>query len=247
MNHRKLPTDESLGPYPELCHNALFSTLKLYHTMNYQAAIFDMDGLLLDTERVCMRIFKEACVTLELPFYEDIYLSIIGRNATGIEQIFRKAYGADYEQLHNEWRKNYNAVVKHQAIPVKPGVIELLQRLKGKNIPTAVATSTVNDVAKKKLALAGLDQYFDNLTTGCEVSHGKPDPEIYLLAASRLNVDPKQCLAFEDSNNGVRSAFSAGMVTYQIPDLVEPCDEVRAFGHKIRSSMHQVLEELEEC
>lgn len=212
--------------------------------MNYQAAIFDMDGLLLDTERVCMRIFKEACVTLELPFYEDIYLSIIGRNPAGIEQIFRKAYGVDYERLHDEWRKNYNAVVKHQAIPVKPGVLELLEWLKGNDIPTAVATSTVNDVAKKKLALAGLDQYFDCLTTGCEVSHGKPDPEIYLLAASRLAVDPKQCLAFEDSNNGVRSAFGAGMITYQIPDLVEPCDEVRALGHKIRSSMSQVLEEL---
>ncbi len=212
--------------------------------MNYQAAIFDMDGLLLDTERVCMRIFKEACVTLELPFYEDIYLSIIGRNPAGIEQIFRKAYGVDYERLHDEWRKNYNAVVKHQAIPVKPGVLELLEWLKGNDIPTAVATSTVNDVAKKKLALAGLDQYFDCLTTGCEVSHGKPDPEIYLLAASRLNIDPTLCLAFEDSNNGVRSAFGAGMITYQIPDLVEPCDEVRALGHKIRSSMSQVLEEL---
>ena len=213
--------------------------------MNYHAAIFDMDGLLLDTERVCMRIFKEACATLELPFYEDIYLSIIGRNPAGIEQIFRLAYEADYEHLHDEWRKNYNAVVKHQAIPVKPGVIELLKWLKSKNIPTAVATSTVNDVAKKKLALAGLDQYFDCLTTGCEVKHGKPDPEIYLLAASRLDVDPTLCLAFEDSNNGVRSAFAAGMITYQIPDLVEPCDEVRALGHKIRPSMHRVLEELQ--
>jgi beta-phosphoglucomutase-like phosphatase (HAD superfamily) len=76
---------------------------------------------------------------------------------------------------------------------------------------------------------------------GCEVKHGKPDPEIYLLAASRLGVDPHHCLAFEDSNNGARSAVAAGMMTYQIPDLVTPSDEVRALGHTVVSSLSVVL------
>ncbi|MGI9945875.1 HAD family hydrolase [Vibrio hyugaensis] len=215
--------------------------------MNYQAAIFDMDGLLLDTERVCMRIFQEACEAQNLPFYKDVYLSIIGRNAAGIEVIFRKAYGEDLDRLHKEWRTRYDAVVKHQAIPVKDGVIELLEWLKEKGIPTAVATSTAKEVAQKKLELAGLSKYFDNLTTGCEVSHGKPDPEIYLLAASRLNIDPSKCLAFEDSNNGVRSSVAANMVTFQIPDLVDPCEEVRAFGHAIVPSLHDVLAGLKQA
>ncbi|CAH1553017.1 HAD family hydrolase [Vibrio owensii] len=215
--------------------------------MNYQAAIFDMDGLLLDTERVCMRIFQEACEAQNLPFYKDVYLSIIGRNAAGIEVIFRKAYGDDLDRLHKEWRDRYDAVVKRQAIPVKDGVVELLEWLKEKGIPTAVATSTAKEVAQKKLALAGLSKYFDNLTTGCEVSHGKPDPEIYLLAASRLNVDPTKCIAFEDSNNGVRSAVAANMVTFQIPDLVEPCEEVRAFGHAIVPSLNHALAELKQA
>ncbi|CAH1602660.1 HAD family hydrolase [Vibrio jasicida] len=215
--------------------------------MNYQAAIFDMDGLLLDTERVCMRIFQEACEAQNLPFYKDVYLSIIGRNAAGIEVIFRKAYGDDLDRLHKEWRDRYDAVVKHQAIPVKDGVVELLEWLKEKGIPTAVATSTAKEVAQKKLELAGLSKYFDNLTTGCEVSHGKPDPEIYLLAASRLNVDPTKCIAFEDSNNGVRSAVAAHMVTFQIPDLVQPCEEVRAFGHAIVPSLHHALAELKQA
>ncbi|MGY0617094.1 HAD family hydrolase [Vibrio sp. FJH11] len=212
--------------------------------MNYQAAIFDMDGLLLDTERVCMRVFQEACDVQELPFYKEVYLSIIGRNAVGIEAIFRKAYGNDLDRLHQEWRTRYNAVVKHQAIPIKDGVVELLEWMKGQNVPTAVATSTAKDVAKIKLELAGLSKYFDNVTTGCEVSNGKPDPEIYLLAANRLNVDPTKCLAFEDSNNGVKAAVAAQMSTYQIPDLVEPCDEVRQFGHSIVPSLHDVLKEL---
>ncbi|WP_045462261.1 HAD family hydrolase [Vibrio hyugaensis] len=215
--------------------------------MNFQAAIFDMDGLLLDTERVCMRVFQEACEAQNLPFHKDVYLSIIGRNAAGIEVIFRKAYGEDLDRLHKEWRTRYDAVVKHQAIPVKDGVIELLEWLKEKGIPTAVATSTAKEVAQKKLELAGLSKYFDNLTTGCEVSHGKPDPEIYLLAASRLNIDPSKCLAFEDSNNGVRSSVAANMVTFQIPDLVDPCEEVRAFGHAIVPSLHDVLAGLKQA
>ncbi|MBR9872981.1 MAG: HAD family phosphatase [Vibrionaceae bacterium] len=214
--------------------------------MNYQAAIFDMDGLLLDTERVCMRVFQEACEVQELTFYKEVYLSIIGRNAAGIEAIFRKAYGNDLDRLHQEWRTRYNAVVKHQAIPVKEGVVELLEWLKEQNLPIAVATSTAKDVAKIKLELAGLSKYIDNLTTGCEVSNGKPDPEIYLLAANRLNVEPTKCLAFEDSNNGVRAAVAANMSTYQIPDLVAPCDEVRQLGHAIVPSLYDVLKKLKQ-
>ena len=209
--------------------------------MNFQAAIFDMDGLLLDTERVCMRVFKQACETLSLPFHEEIYLSLIGRNASGIEQILRQAYGDDFPQLHSEWRVGYDAVVKHRAIDVKAGVIELLEWLKCHKIPAAVATSTQKDIASIKLKLAGLDSYFDVLTAGCEVSKGKPDPEIYLLAARRLGIDPTQCLAFEDSNNGARSAVAAGMQTYQIPDLVSPTEEVRALGHAVMPSLHEVL------
>ncbi len=216
--------------------------------MNFRAAIFDMDGLLLDTERVCMSIFKQACQAQSVPFLEDVYLSIIGRNSAGIEQTIREGYGPslDYPALHNEWRVRYNAVVKHQAIPVKTGVVELLKWLKDQDVPAAVATSTNKDVAEIKLRLAGLDQYFDHITTGCEVSQGKPHPEIYLLAASRLGVDPKLCLAFEDSNNGVRSAIAAKMQTYQIPDLVEPCAEVKALEPIIRSSLLDVLSELKQ-
>ncbi len=214
--------------------------------MKFQAAIFDMDGLLLDTEKVCLEIFEQACHAVGVPFFRDLYLSVIGKNAAGIEQTLRAGYGPDldYPVLHNEWRKRYDAVVKHQAIPVKEGVIELLKWLKQHNIPTAVATSTQKDVATVKLRLAELDQYFDVYATGCEVKNGKPDPEIYLLAAERLNIDPAQCLAFEDSNNGVKSAVAANMITYQIPDLVEPCEEVLALGHNIRSSMHDVLSDL---
>lgn len=194
-----------------------------------------------------MRVFKEACDVQNLPFYEDVYLSIIGRNAAGIETIFRQAYGENLERLHQEWRVRYNAVVKHQAIPVKEGVVELLEWLKAQGLAIAVATSTAKEVAKIKLELAGLSKYIDSLTTGCEVENGKPDPEIYLLAANRLAIEPTQCLAFEDSNNGVRAAVAANMITYQIPDLVTPCDEIKQLGHSIATSLHDVLAELKQA
>ncbi|NAW69450.1 HAD-IA family hydrolase [Vibrio sp. V27_P1S3P104] len=215
--------------------------------MNFQAAIFDMDGLLLDTERVCLTVFEQACHAVGIPFLRDVYLSVIGRNAAGIEQALTAGYGPqlDYPALHKEWRQRYDAVVKHQAIPVKQGVIELLQWLKANRIPTAVATSTQKEIATIKLRLAQIDHYFDSLTTGCEVTHGKPDPEIYLLAAKRLGVTPTQCVAFEDSNNGVRSAMGAQMITFQIPDLVQPDEEIRALGHHIRPSLTQVLCDLQ--
>ena len=209
--------------------------------MNFQAAIFDMDGLLLDTERVCMRVFKQACETLNLTFHEEIYLSIIGRNASGIELILRQAYGDNFPQLHSAWRLGYDAEIKHRAIEVKAGVIELLEWLKHHKVPTAVATSTQKELASIKLKLAGLDHYFDLLTAGCEVSQGKPDPEIYLLAAQRLGVDPTKCLAFEDSNNGARSAVAAGMRTYQVPDLVSPSEEVLALGHVVIPSLREAI------
>ena len=150
----------------------------------------------------------------------------------------------DYPALNQEWRVRYTAVVKHQAIPVKEGVIELLEWLKANKTPMAVATSTQHDIAIKKLELAGLDGYFDVLATGCEVEHGKPHPEIYFLAAERLGIAPEVCLAFEDSNNGTHAAVAANMITYQIPDLVEPSAEVIKLGHQILPSMIDVLVDL---
>ncbi|PSU55296.1 HAD family hydrolase [Photobacterium phosphoreum] len=211
--------------------------------MNYKAAIFDMDGLLLDTEQVCMTAFQQTCTEMDIPFKQDIYLSIIGRNQAGIKPIIEKGYGEllDYSVFHPRWMQRYLAVVEHQAIPVKSGIIALLEWLQSQNIPMVVATSTHNVLAHKKLQLAGLAHYFSHITSGDEVINGKPAPEIYLLAAQRLHISPEQCLAFEDSNNGVKSAIAANMTVLQIIDLVEPDTDTRALGHHIFNTMDEAL------
>lgn len=214
--------------------------------MSYQAAIFDMDGLLLDTERVCQEAFRSACQALSLPFLEDIYLSIIGRNAQGIEEAINVGYRdkIDYNVLRAAWMDRYHPIVETQAIPVKEGVIDLLDWLRAQNIPMAVATSTPRELAITKLKLSGLLPYFEHLSTGCEVQQGKPHPEIFLLAADRLNTPPEQCLAFEDSNNGVRAGVAAKMQVYQIPDLVAPCEQTIQLGHTVAASLSVVQQAL---
>jgi len=214
--------------------------------MSYQAAIFDMDGLLLDTERVALHAFQQACDRLSLPFLKPVYLNIIGQNAKGIEETILAGYGCDldYFTLRSVWMEYYHGVVEHQAIPIKEGVINLLEWLTAQQIPMTVATSSAQRSANIKLQLSGLNKYFDRITTGCEVSQGKPHPEIFLLAAERLNTAPQHCLGFEDSNNGVRAGVAAGLQMFQIPDLVTPDSDIIALGHTITPSLSNVLLQL---
>jgi len=214
--------------------------------MHYQAAIFDMDGLLLDTERVCMQAFERACEKLSLPFVESAYVKIIGCNAKGIEIAIMDYYAQyiDYPTLRKTWMDGYWPIVESQAIPVKDGVIELLNWLQLQQIPMAVATSTHQALAATKLKLAGLHHYFEHISSGCEVTHGKPHPEIFLLAAQRLQIAPQQCLAFEDSNNGVLAAVAAEMQVYQVPDLVSPDQDILRLKHRVVPSLHDALKQL---
>lgn len=211
--------------------------------MSYQAAIFDMDGLLLDTEIICMQAFEEACRKLSIPFVKSAYVKIIGCNAKGIEAAIMSHYAQyiDYATLRENWMNGYWPIVENQAIPVKFGVIDLLEWLKSEKIPMAVATSTHRKLAETKLTLSGLKDYFKHISSGCEVTFGKPHPEIFLLAAKRLNIHPQHCLAFEDSSNGVRSAIAAEMQVYQVPDIVIPNQEIIDLGHCIKPSLKDVL------
>lgn len=186
----------------------------------FRAAIFDMDGLLIDSERAIMRAWIDVTNAAGMPLTEADYLPLVGssrqhcyeflRNLLGTHEAFVSAMGEVQTRLCNA------------AFPLKEGARDLLDDLRQRGIPCAVASSSELSEVRRRLAVAGIIDYFTVLAGGDEVSHGKPDPAVYLLAAQRLNYPPQLCLAFEDSLNGIRAACAAQMRVVVIPDLVAP-------------------------
>jgi beta-phosphoglucomutase-like phosphatase (HAD superfamily) len=189
-----------------------------------QAVIFDMDGLMLDTELLALRAWDEAAAALGVPFDRVLALRMVGHNFRDCTAMVRTHYPFDYpvDELLVSWHATYDAVVAREGIAVKTGVHELLDWLDVNAIPRAVATSTRRERAEHKLADAGLLPRFQALVGGDEVARGKPAPDIYFEAAARLKVAATGCVVLEDSEPGVRGALAAGMRVIMIPDLIEP-------------------------
>lgn len=189
--------------------------------MRFKAVIFDMDGLLLDTERGAKIAGEKACAQMGLDLPPDFFVDqLVGRDyVTGVKAL-RATFGDDLDiaRLNALWIKA-SAVQFADGIPLRPGVIDVLDMVDALPLPKAIATSTQTNRAWDKLTGAGLDHRFDILV-GCDaVAHPKPAPDPYLEAARRLGQAPADCLAFEDSETGVRAALAAGMTVVQVPDL----------------------------
>lgn len=211
------------------------------------ALVFDMDGLLLDTERIARHAFEEACRAAGWADPDlGVYARCIGGTGADEGEILRAGYGPDFpwDAVRDGWWRRYHEHVEHRAVPVKPGATELLSYCVESRLPCALATSTRAALAQRKLSLAGLDGYFAIRVTGDMVLRGKPHPEPYLSAAERLGARPERCWAFEDSANGVRSACAAGFEVFQVPDLVEPVPELRRLGHTVLESLYDAIDEL---
>jgi HAD superfamily hydrolase (TIGR01509 family) len=208
-----------------------------------RAVVFDMDGLLLDSERICMSIFADLCTQYGFAFDRIAYGRCIGTNRAGTRRVLQDGYGTEfpYEAIEDEWMSRYEARVLAEPVPLKTGAMAVLECLRERRVPIALATSTQAPLACRKLELAGLDGYFEIVVTGDQVSCGKPDPEPYVEAVRRLGQTAADCWALEDSDNGVLSAHRAGMTVVQIPDLIEPSAEVRAIGHVVVDSLVDVL------
>ena len=210
---------------------------------HFGAIIFDMDGLLLDTERVHLDTFNASCLELGLGDLSELYKQCIGRDYPSTRDILQKGLQKhiDYEAFCVVWQHYYDRETHNGCVPLKAGAIDLLNAIKNVKTPMAVATSTAHDQALQRLQSAGIAHYFDHVIGGDQVKQGKPNPEIYLQAASLLGYPPAQCLALEDSHNGVIAALTAGMTVVQIPDLVEPDDTLLAMGHIVLENLSAVL------
>ena len=210
--------------------------------------VFDMDGLLLDSERLARDAFVQACEQSGWEADMTAYMRCIGSTYAATRRILLEAYGANFPYTHIEgiWSDIYHERIHACPVPLKAGAMALLNYLRGAEIPMALATSTRRLTAEIKLEQAGLAAYFSHTVCGDETPHGKPHPDPYLAAAVGLQLAPDRCWALEDSENGVRAALAAGCLVIQVPDLVLPGAEMRALGHLIVSSLLDVLARLEE-
>ena len=206
------------------------------------AVIFDMDGLMLDTESLGPQTWREAAASIGVELDLDLLPSMIGRNYRDGREMLRAHYGPAYpvEQLTATCLTVFDAIVAREGIAQKPGLRELLDWLEGENIVRAVATSTRRDRAEAQLTQQGLLARFAMLVGGNEVERGKPEPDIFLLAASRLAVAAADCVVLEDSEPGVRAALAAGMMPIMVPDLHRPSESLLAREPLVFPSLHEV-------
>ena len=206
-----------------------------------EAVIFDMDGLLVDSEvmfRDCMN-HVAALYGRDLP--DSVFLRMVGLPGPVSRGIAIDHFGADFPiDEFNEAVWNH-ARTRHEAgVPLKTGVVELLDHLDQAGLPRAVATSSSHAVVALQLGRNGILPRFQSVVAAGDYARGKPHPDPVLTAASRLAIDPARCLALEDSHNGVRAAQAAGMMVIMVPDLLEATDEMQELCIAIADSLHEV-------
>ena len=189
------------------------------------AAIFDMDGLLFDTERLCCDAWRAVSSDSGWALEDSLFISCVGRNTRDTREIVMKALGDGfpYEEFDLKARDWMRARMAESGPPEKPGVRDILGYLSGLRVPIALATSTSEASARWMIERAGLTGFFGAFAFGSEVRNGKPSPDIFLLAMDRLGVSrPDSCVVFEDSPAGIIAAHSAGMKPVFVPDMVQP-------------------------
>lgn len=213
-----------------------------------EAVIFDMDGLMVDTERLAKVFWFRALEEFDTRLTERQYLRIVGRTAVDATAILKEMLGADFpvEQCRARMRELYYADIVENGIPVRAGLLELVDFLKAESIGYAVATSTGRDLTMRKLEITGLSSHFSIVVAGDDVKNGKPNPEIFLKTASLLAALPRKIVVLEDSPNGIRAAHAAKMIPIMVPDLIQPDDEIKALAYAVADSLHECLELISE-
>lgn len=215
-------------------------------TDHIDAVIFDMDGILFDTERLCKDAWKASAVEIglvdgpeDMRKLDTAIRHCIGLNHTDTRAYLYSMYGKDlpYDRLHDLCSRRMREKIDADGLPVKKGVREILAYLKETDLRIGLASSSRRASVLSHLERAGLTSYFQSITGGDIVEHSKPNPDIYLIACKQLSVAPTNAIAIEDSPNGLKSAYAAGMHPVMVPDMIEPTPEVEALldGRKFDS------------
>lgn len=210
---------------------------------NIKAAIFDMDGVLFDTEKLYERFWIEAARISGFNMTKEDVSAIRSTDQNTAERIIKGRLGEafDYRSIRKLRQKLMADYIDSTGIEVKPGVRKTLDMLRSNNIKIGLATTSNEKRAKHYLSLGGIYDYFDAVISSDMISRGKPDPMIYLTAAKALNTDPKECIAFEDSYNGVRSAYSAGCHVVMVIDRDMPDEEMHKKAEAVTEDFNEFL------
>lgn len=205
------------------------------------AVVFDMDGLLFDTEALYLDAAMAAAVDHGIEMPVELYLGTIGLTGEAARELVCGHFGSDFD-FDGYWKTAdlRFGVLAETGLRLKPGAVELLDILVGRGLPRAIATSSSPGKVRHHLDAHGLHGRFDAIVARGDYARGKPAPDPFLKAAERLGVAPETCVALEDSHNGVRAASAAGMMTVMVPDLLEPTAEIRGLCVHVAADLHDV-------
>lgn len=208
-----------------------------------KGVLFDMDGVVLDTEKLYTRFWQEAAQYYGYPMTKEQALGMRSLNR-GVGEAKLKSYfgeGVDYEQVRNKRMELMDAFIAREGVELKPGIVELLDYLDAKGIKRAIATSSPLERTQNYLSQWKLVDRFDALVSGYMVEKGKPEPDIYLYAASQLGLKPNECMVLEDSPTGILAAYRAGCVPVMVPDQDEPDVETQKLLYAVANSLISVI------
>lgn len=213
-----------------------------------KAVVFDMDGVIFDSEALVMETWDAVARKHGFQDVKTVCRQCLGTNSAATRQIFLDFYGKDFP--YDEYKKEMSALFHESAaggkLKKKPGVYELLEYLKEKDIKIGLASSTRKEIVCRELEEGGVLGYFSVIVCGDMVRRSKPEPDIYLEACRQLQITPAACCAIEDSYNGIRAACRAGMKAIMVPDLAEPTKEMEELSECIMPSLFEVKEYFEQ-
>lgn len=213
----------------------------------FDAVVFDMDGVIFDSERLVLDCWREVAEKYGIEEMDPICLKCTGLTVDASRTLMKEHYGQDfpYDEYKKEMSRLFHERYDGGKLPMKPGVVELLTFLREKGKKVALASSTRSQVVRMELTDAGIMEYFDKIICGDMVEKSKPEPDIFLKACECLWVEPGRAYGIEDSHNGIRSSYRAGMRPIMVPDLVPPTEEMEQLSEAILPSLTMVKEYLE--